>query len=61
MTYKEFVDYCMKKNADVIFVRYRINGKWQNVALSQLPEEIAMRFVNDWWAEGRMPYRVMES
>ena len=50
-SYEEFVDYCLNKNADIILVRAKLDDKWQSVALSTLPKDEAMKFIDQWWIE----------
>lgn len=50
MTFPEFVNQC-QQNADAIYVRAQVDGKWQSVELSKLPEEDAMVHIKRWWTE----------
>lgn len=63
MTYEQFVDFCWNQNADTIYIRARSpdTGKYESLNLREIGEEKAMEWINIWWAENRMPSRVLES
>ena len=55
--FQEFEDYC-NKYAEYIYVRTKIDGKWQAVALSDLDKKEQLLWINAWYSEGRLPYRL---
>ena len=55
--FEEFTQYC-KNYADYIFVRERINGKMQPVALSELSEEKQTEFISGMWKLKKKPIRL---
>jgi hypothetical protein len=54
MSLDELLDYCAE-HQDSICVRSQVNGKWENVALSQVPFWDAVRFVLGWYDRKHLP------
>jgi len=57
MEFNEFVEHC-KKHQDNIYVRERIDGKWQSVALGELSNERMGFWIDKWWERNQMPSRL---
>ena len=59
MTYKEdFEAYC-KRYADAIYVREKIDGKWQSVALSSLSKEKQQEWITMFYEARQLPTRLI--
>jgi len=58
MDLEKFTHYCIEY-ADVIFVREKIDGRWQNVALGTLSEKKQMEWIQGWYDENRTPVRML--
>lgn len=50
--------YC-EKYADTIFIRTKINGKWDSYTYSQLPDIDKEYWVNCWSKREGLPHRVV--
>jgi len=52
VTFKDFFAQC-KVNSSEIYVRAKIDGKWQSVKFGSLSSEQQLATVKKWYAEGR--------
>jgi hypothetical protein len=59
-TESDFWAYCVLWQHD-IYVREKIDGKWDNVPLSQLTPEQQVSYIRKWMADGHIPVRVVKS
>lgn len=57
MSKEEFVEYCLHYAED-IFVREEINGKWGSYSLAELDKETRNKWIEGWWNENRMPFKI---
>lgn len=48
----------IEENADMIFVREEVGGKWGSFSLKELPIELAMKHKQRFLDEGRVPHMV---
>ena len=59
MTLEELCDYILE-NAERIYVREKVNGKWGAYALTELPPKLAIKHALRFIKEGIIPYVVKE-
>lgn len=50
----------IRADASRIYVREQVDGRWQSVALVELPPERQQHWIRRWWQEGREPVRLPE-
>jgi len=58
-TLEELCDYIIE-NADRIYVRERLNGKWGSYSLTELPPKLAIKHALRFVKERRIPYAIKE-
>jgi len=59
MTLEELCDYILE-NAERIYVRERVDGKWGAYALTELPPKLAIKHALRFIKEGIIPYALKE-
>ena len=59
-TLEELFEYILRY-ADDIYVRAQRNGKWENVALSELPATEALQRAFQWVLDRHIPVRVLKT
>ena len=45
----------IEENADVIYVREKVDGRWGNFSLKELPIDLALKHKQRFLDEGRIP------
>ena len=60
VTRDEVVKYC-RRYANGIFVRTQVTeAEWKNVPFSELSLNAQSKYIEQWWEEDRLPYRIKE-